>query len=302
MKLSTPNTFFNSSARCKSIGFRRQRRDMNMHGVRCWGRASFFVFATLCLVNFVDAYEDVFHHNHDHDHDHNNNEICGTEIPSLQQEMINQVRLNAFGAVTDGTYDRRRKLQTESCDELCKQCIEIEVYLHLIGTDLGFGPVIPHPQSALSRSQENVDDVTIEDFATAEEIIAMFEENIDVVNKAFLETPFRFKFMSEHTTQTTNVEWSEASVDFKDEIGALLGNQDLRKLDCFVSSGLRPTRGVGEILGTATLPASQSVEKGDGVYIRYDVLPGGGRAKNDMGFTLVHEIGVSVKLFKKKTF
>ena len=271
-----------------------QKADKSMDTVHPFRRALFLVMGMLCLASTA-SHGDVFHRHPHHEHGHDDDEFCGTEFPSLEQEMMNQVRVNAFQAVTDGTYERRRKLQTESCDELCDQCIEIEVYLHLIATDLGFGSIIPHPASTLDKAKQNINDVTIMDFSTKGQIVAMFEENIRVVNEAFSGTLFRFKFIAENTTQTTNIKWSDSVVNYKEQVGALLGNSDLRKLDCFVSNSLRPSKGNGEILGTATLPGSQRVGKGDGVYIRYDVLPGGGRTKNDMGFTLVHEIGVSAR-------
>ena len=258
--------------------------------LRC-GMVLWFMIAMLRLGK-VESHADVFHdHHHEHHHDDDDDDFCGTEVPSVQQEIFNQLRVNAFQTVTDGTYERRRNLQTKSCNELCDQCIEIEVYLHLIATNFGFGPVLPHPTSAVLKAEQNINDVTLRDFTTTQEILAMFEENIKVVNKAYSGTPFQFKFIREGTTQTTNPLWSEATVEFKDEVGALLGNGDLRKLDVYISSSLRPSRGNGEVLGTATLPGSQIAGKGDGVYIRYDVLPGGGRRKNEKGFTLVHEIG-----------
>lgn len=283
------------SCRSSLLCSRKRRRRKNMdHALPRFGRILLFVIGMLSLVVVrVESQGDVFHHNHHHHHHHHDDDddFCGTEVPSLEKERIDQLRVDAFHAVTDGTYDRRRKLQTESCDELCNQCIEIEVYLHIIGTDLGFGPIIPHPESAVERARRNVNDVTVDDFATGKEIIAMFEENIKVVNEAYSDTPFRFKFVREGTTQTINERWSQGASEFKDEMSKMVGNADFRKLDCFVSSSLRASKGRGETLGTATLPGSQVAGKGDGVYIRYDVLPGGGRLKNDLGYTLVHEIG-----------
>lgn len=226
----------------------------------------------------------VGHSHHSHDDDH----LCGTEVPPLQEEIEQQLRLDALRTITGGSHERRRKLQLESCDELCIQCIEIETYLHLIGVDMGFGPIIPHPPSAVEMAKENITSVTNKDFSTEDDIVAMFEENIEVMNKAFASTPFRFTFIKEATTRTNNHKWSRASVDHKEAIGRALGSRDLRKLDCFVSATLKSAQN-GEILGTATLPGSQSVGKGDGVYLRYDTLSGGGRKKNDMGYTLVHE-------------
>lgn len=215
-------------------------------------------------------------------------------MPALSEELVNKLRLDGLRDVTSGNHAGRRRLQTESCHELCNQCIEIETYLHLMGTNFGFGPVIPHPPNSVSRAQANTTSVSKKNFFTSDDIKALFKKNIAVVNRAFVGTPFRFTFMAKNTTTTINRKWSEAAADYKEEIGQAVGIPNLRKLNVIVSREVRP-RGhrKGDILGTATLPGSQSVGKGDGVYIRYDVLAGGGRAKNDLGYTLVHEIGMN---------
>ena len=63
-------------------------------------------------------------------HSHDDDELCGTEVPPLEEELINQIRLDTF-------HKRRRErgLQLESCHDLCDQCIEIETYLHIFRTD-----------------------------------------------------------------------------------------------------------------------------------------------------------------------
>ena len=253
------------------------------------GRRTLFrlLFVALWL-GYVDSHEGHSHKGHAHDHD---GEFCGTEVPTLQEEARNQARVDAFQVVTDGNYIRRRKLATESCHELCDQCIEIETYLHMIGTDLaGIGPIIPHPTSVYESAKENIASVTMEDFSTRDNIEAMFEDNIDVINNAFTGTPFRFKFIRQATTRTINANWVEDATEHMGEMSRILGNNDLRKLDVFLTATLR-SGAAGEILGTATLPGSQQAGKGDGVYLRYDVLPNGGRSKNDMGYALVHEVG-----------
>ena len=239
----------------------------------------------------VDSHGMIQHQSdEDHSHDHRG-QLCGTEVPTMEEEAINQVRVDAFQEVTDGTYLRRRKLVTESCHELCDQCIEIETYLHMIGTDLpGVGPVIPHPTPVYESAKKNIAGVTIEKFSTRKGIESMFEENIEVLNKAFKGTPFRFKFIHHATTRTTNTDWVEDAAEHMEEMSRVLGNDDLRKLDVYLSATLR-SGSAGEVLGTATLPGSQQMGKGDGVYLRYDVLPNGGRPKNDMGYALVHEVG-----------
>eukprot|EP00977_Amphora_coffeiformis_P009522 scaffold2193_cov171-Amphora_coffeaeformis.AAC.28 len=263
------------------------------------GRTFFRLVFLVLLLGFVDSHGVDHSHEGNSHHDHDG-QFCGTEVPTLEEEAVNQARVDAFQAVTDGNYVRRRKLATESCHELCDQCIEIETYLHMIGTDLpGVGPVIPHPTSVYQSAKENIASVTIEDFSTKEHVEAMFEENIQVLNKAFTGTPFRFRFVRQATTRTTNTNWVEDAAEHMEEMSRTLGNNDLRKMDVYLSATLR-SGSAGEVLGTATLPGSQQAGKGDGVYLRYDVLPSGGRPKNDMGYALVHEVG-HVSIIRKQS-
>ena len=128
--------------------------------LRC-GMALWFVIAMLRLGK-VESHADIFHdHDHHHHHGDDNDDFCGFQVPSVQQEIFHQLRVDAFQTMTDGTHERRRNLQTKSCDELCNQCIEIEVYLHLIATNLGFGPVLPHPPSAVLRAEQNINDLIV---------------------------------------------------------------------------------------------------------------------------------------------
>lgn len=224
--------------------------------------------------------------NKGHAHDEHS---CGMEIPSLREELGNQIRIDALRTMTDGTHGGRRKLSTTTCHSLCDQCIEVKTFLHIIGTDLGFGPILPHPTDTYELALDNITLVEPDDFSSEEKVVAMFRNNMRVVNKAFRGTPFRFKFMRRHITRTNRPEYSDASADHKMELGRLVGNKNLMKMDVYVSASVRQSeRGV--VLGTSTLPGSHSNGKVDGIYIRFDTLTGGGRARNDLGYTLVHEI------------
>lgn len=258
----------------------------------CVGNRLSFLVAVIVQVCFLHQHNYYGVQAHEHHHDEHGGH-CGTPMPSLSEELISKLRLDGLREVTDGSFSDRRRLQHASCHELCDQCIEVEVYLHLVGTNLGFGPVIPHPQSAYDKAKKNVTSVTVKDFLTKENVMDIFDKNMDVVNRAFTGTPFRFKFVQNETTLSINPFWSSAAMNYREEISKAVGVPDLRRLNVYVAKGLRPTRGLqmGEILGTATLPGSQEVGKGDGVYVRYDVLTGGGREDNDLGYTLVHEVG-----------
>jgi hypothetical protein len=154
---------------------------------------------------------------------------------------------------------------------------------------LGFGPIIPHPTDFYELALDNITLVDPDDFSSERDVVAMFRKNLRVVNRAFRGTPFRFKLMEGHITRTDHPKWTEASSDYKKELGAFVGNKNLMKLDCYVSASVRQTeRGI--VLGTATLPGAQNNGKADGVYLRFDTLTGGGRQRNDLGYTLVHEI------------
>lgn len=281
---SKNNKLFASPA----VRYRAKRESRMPNRRRRWGgRAAVVRLVWLILLELLGQVDS---HEEGHSHGHDEGEYCGAEVPTIEEEAMNQVRVDAFQVVTEGNYIRRRKLATEACHELCDQCIEIETHLHMIGVDLGRGPIIPHPTFAYESAKEDVALVGMEEFSSSDDVIVMFEENIKVLNNAFAGTPFRFRFVRGATRRATNANWVEDAASHMAEMSRYLGSHDLRRLDVFLSASLRTGKS-GEVLGTASLPGSQLVGRGDGVFLRYDVLTNGGRTRNDKGYALVHEVG-----------
>lgn len=230
------------------------------------------------------------HAHHHHHHDDSDDHRCATAEPTLRGELVERLRFQ--GAFDESHRPEHRRLLETDCDRLCDQCIEIGVNLHLIlGNITGFGVLVPHPTDVVLDILNDRTD-SRRDLSTQQDIVAMFEENIAVVNRAFRGTPFRFRFNDpDATTATVNNDWSNDAVEFQREMSQALGSRDLRTLDVFVAWNLRTTGTGGRVLGIATLPAAQLAGQGDGVIVRYDVLTGGGLGDNDVGHTLTHEIG-----------
>ena len=241
------------------------------------------LFGLLSMSPFLLAQVDAHAHHHHGADDHR----CATAEPQLRDQLVERLRFQgAFGG-----RENRRLLLTD-CNQLCDQCIEIEVNLHLIlGNVTGFGVLVPHPTDVV-LDLLNGRPGSRQDLSTAQDIVALFEDNIAVVNRAYQGTPFRFRFTPEGTTTTVNNDWSNGAVESQQEIGRALGSRDLRKLDVFVAWSLQESES-GRVLGIATLPAAQLAGEGDGVILRYDVLTGGGLFRSDYGHTLTHEIGKS---------
>jgi hypothetical protein len=71
---------------------------------------------------------------------------CGTQSPDKAFATLDRARMNLIKETKHG-----RRTQIKTCDELCKGCIEVQTYFHLLlfeGDD-GFD-FIPHPASAVS--------------------------------------------------------------------------------------------------------------------------------------------------------
>jgi hypothetical protein len=133
-------------------------------------------------------------------------------------------------------------------------------------------------------------EVSPSDFSSVDDVVTMFQNNLVIVNQAFVGTPFRFRYVSEATTQTVSNDWSNDAVEYQSEMSAALGSGNLRVMDVFMAWNLlQDTQGT--ILGVASLPAAQIASNGDGMILRYDVLTGGGRLRSSRGYTFVHEIG-----------
>jgi hypothetical protein len=236
-------------------------------------------------------------------HEHTHDERCATREPTLREELLEQMRFQAFAASHSRSNNSnddndRRHLVTASCEELCDQCIEIETHLHLIEANVGFGAFIPHPTATVDRLLNDPTSVSANEFTTPDELTTLFQANMAVVNDAFVGTPFRFRFVPEGTTRTVNNDWSIGAVDFRADMSRAVSVGDLKVLDVFWAYNLQSTEG-GVILGIASLPAAQIAGEGDGILMRYDVITNGGLAQNDLGYTMVHEIGQYVGIVQR---
>lgn len=226
---------------------------------------------------------------------HQNLTRCGFRVPNLMETAVADIRTEAT-LVGSGRPKRQehRRIQIQTCDQLCDQCIEIDVNLHMTSIVVGQTlNLIPHPTDIVNRINQGGTAPGIDQFSTPQEIGAIFQANIDVVNQAYSGTPFRFRFAQERTTVTENTAWAYSLQDYQTGISALVGSGDLTQLDVFLGFSLGSSEGDRDALGLASTPAFQRAGTGDGVFLRYDVLTGGGMEGLDGGFTLVHEIGQS---------
>ena len=255
------------------------------------------------------------HHHHDNrellfhesSHQHNGDHRCATPAPNLRDELVDQLRFRgAFDQEEHSPHSkgrRQRQLQSTDCQDLCDQCIEIETHLHLIqGNVTGLGVIFPHPTETVLERLNGDTTIGLDDFTTRDQVENMFRDNMAVVNEAFGGTPFQFQFVPERTTVTVNNDWSNYAIDYRQEMSRAVGSGNLRQLDVFVVWNLgtnsSESSSSGTIVGIASLPAAQIAGEGDGLVVRYDVLTGGGLDRNDLGYTLVHEMGVRTSLDK----
>ena len=157
---------------------------------------------------------------------------------------------------------RRRHLQLETCDELANNnmtgTMEIPVYLHLTSflvdaMDGGTAELIPHPTDKYIQLVSDGDPPLIEEFSTQADIEALFADNLVVLNDAFIDTPFTFRWVN--TTVTANLDYMVDVANYTNGFGSSIGIKDLSALNVYV--GLRVDDLDLGTLGLATFPASQ---------------------------------------------
>lgn len=213
-----------------------------------------------------------------HDHDHDAHDIaCGAHDPTPQERVAEEVRLQA--ALNNG----RRQLQVESCDNLRDPFIEIQVNLHLTTVNNLF----LHPNPAVTRLVDNGPTFDESELSTQSDLEDLFQLNIDILNQAFDNTPFRFVFMREHTTVTDNIDWTFDLSRYQIEISQAVGSRDLRQMDVFCAYNLEERDDDLVLRGRAAPGPLQLSGTGDGVYLAYQVLtqgmPGDGLGGYEMG-------------------
>ena len=267
------------------------------------------------------------HHHHQHHHDEDissstSNYGCGAKALSVKDERVQRLRLSSLQQQQQQHDNhpvrqrgRRRQLLPTSCQDLCRQCIQVPVKLHMLvlEQDGGGHVVVPHPTAVvtpllLEAASPSADSLALQ-LSSPSDIADMFGQNVQLLNRAFADTPFYFDWNGSddawdvipHNAATF------AAVQYKDMLGQLRqhntttaaaattsmdNKDDARTLHVYVAFSLLPVNAPTEILfGYSTFPAAQTT--GDGVYLRYDVLMAGGRNQNhwDSGYWLVHEVG-----------
>mgnify|MGYP005850887209 CR=1 FL=1 len=272
---------------CSRCGFSLVRRTFLVSLLFLWltlfplGQAHFSTTTPPHESTNIFAHDHHQHHHHYEYHGHPGG--CAAQAMSMADEQIQQLRLAQLQqqqqkAEESGDYTtsrgRPRRLVFPSCRELCYQCITVPIRLHMLVTDL----------------ENNESDY--ESSISPADVAESFERNLDLLNQAFVETPFRFAWnnvyrLMPHPQATWN------ALQHRDWIATQQSNQsDDRTLHVYVAHQLAPIDPNGGILfGFSTFPAAQTA--GDGVYLRYDVVTGGGwPVKNmDLGYWLIHEVG-----------
>eukprot|EP00977_Amphora_coffeiformis_P002357 scaffold443_cov177-Amphora_coffeaeformis.AAC.4 len=231
----------------------------------------------------------VSNHEEDH-HDHHHDPHCGVAHVSNMQAELDQARMRRLFESHAG-----RHLQKLSCDELCDGCIEIETVFHYTTFNFRGTPVLPHPTSAMRRLDSGDNTLRVSDFTTRATFLQVLRDQIAFVNNVLRGTPFRFRLRENDITATTNDLWMRYPLDFIEDIARSLGSGDPRVLDVYLhytilfqSEASNPPLRVGQ----AYFPSQQfSGGNPDGMFIRYDVLTGGGFFGLDQGITFLHEWG-----------
>ena len=86
------------------------------------------------------------------------------------------------------------------------------------------------------------------------------QANIDVLNAAFVDSPFFFT--TGVTTVSNNVDWVNSVADYDGEISAAVGSYDLKQLDVFVGFNVLFIPN-GVVLGLASPPSVQRAGVGE---------------------------------------
>jgi hypothetical protein len=234
---------------------------------------------------------------------------CGTKDPSPFEQRLDQIRIKHLKNSPQG-----RRLIADSCEDLCVQCVEVDVYFHLsalpVPTDDGSEQFIfPHPLESVARIYAFDTTVTVDDFASLQDIYNLIDTNMQVLNERYAESPFVFTWKNADPASASvsaNPDMVDLVVDtLFDENGVVseLHTGDASVLNVYLThSQCLPTEeadpDTGEealdcsIVGVAVFPSYQQANRrADGVYVNYSTLSGGGLPSNDVGLTLVHEVG-----------
>jgi hypothetical protein len=217
---------------------------------------------------------------------------CGTQSPDKAFATLDRARMNLIKETKHG-----RRTQIKTCDELCKGCIEVQTYFHLLlfkGDD-GIDDFIPHPTTAVELYLADNTTLTSENFTSVDAMLGVIDAQIDVLNEHFADTPFYFTLMNPGAPSVTaNTNWSRFAWDEQFAIGAALHTGNLATLNLYVGysvEGREAAEANVTLAAFAQFPSFQFEGLSDGIFLRYDTLPGGGLPFNDVGITAVHEAG-----------
>jgi hypothetical protein len=175
--------------------------------------------------------------------------------------------------------------------------VEIVTRVHLVLADAdnnSSNSILPHPTEAFARHLQGDADLTADAFSQPRDILNLFQDQVEILNRAFLQTPFYFTFDANATRTIAHTNWTCYGSEFRTPLQEELSSGDSTILDVFLVYQLADRRISGET-STSTMAmatfAGEQVERGDGVLMRYDVLAGGGHPTHDFGYILVHEVG-----------
>jgi hypothetical protein len=185
---------------------------------------------------------------HDHSSHHHRQEVtkCGTESPNPVLAALDVARVNLFKKKKK---QEGRIAQAESCDELCKQCIEIEVYIHFMqfaGQDFGLDyDFIPHPRDAVQLLVDFGDtSLTVDDWTSVDDMLLLVDEQVVMLNKYYANTPFFFKHMErDNPSVTVNSDWARYAQEDAFNMSAALYRGDTRTLNLFFGASVDSREG-----------------------------------------------------------
>jgi len=235
--------------------------------------------------NETESHEDDDQHHHHHHEPH-----CGVAHVSNLQAELDQARMRRLFESDAG-----RRLQKLSCDELCDGCIEIDTVFHYTTFTFQGTQVLPHPTSAMRRFDSGDTTLRPSDFTSRAAFVQVLRDQIAYANAALRGTPFRFRLRESEITATNNNLYMRYPLDYTEEIALNLGSGDPRVLDVYLhytilfqSEANDPPLRVGQ----AYMPSQRfSGNNPDGMFLRYDILTGGGFFSLDQGITFLHEWG-----------
>lgn len=243
------------------------------------GRCESFPAVLVAWLLLVKAVAVRAHAHHDH-----KNVQCGTTMPEAPALALDQARMHS------SKRRRRRNLQYATCQELVPGSIEIPTYFHFIGLQGDNGEfVVPHPTEIIMNQDASSLLTSLDD------MLLLVDTQVDLLNREFASTPFYFTHVDRNAPQTSiNFDYSFYALDRQYDIATELSVGDLKTLNVYLVYNIgseNPQLENITITGASSFPSHQLENKGDGILLRYDTLPGGGMTGDDDGFHLVHEVG-----------